>query len=92
MQKKKKLTNEDLTKLFDNPFDLVNHAIDVAKHLVQSGHELTEVGDKNSATIILKKVLKEREDAEKNDNLVEFEKRESLSDDKEIPDPLQQAI
>jgi len=58
MQKNKKLTNEELTKLFNNPFDLVNHAIDIAKHLVECGHELTDVGDKNSATIILKKSLK----------------------------------
>ncbi len=92
MQKKKNLTNEELTKLFKNPFDLVNHAIDVAKHLVEAGHELTDVGDKNTATVILRKVLKDRQDEEKNEDLIEFEERESVSEDKDVPDPLLQAI
>ncbi|MCH9633904.1 MAG: hypothetical protein S4CHLAM7_06380 [Chlamydiae bacterium] len=92
MTNRKKLTNEELTRQFKNPFELVNHAIKLAKHLVESGHELSELGDKNAASIVLKRVLKEKEDEEKNLELIQFENEETLSDDKELPNPLLQAI
>lgn len=74
---KKSLTNEELTKRFDNPFDLVNHAIDVAKHLVESGHELSEAQDRNSAVVVLKKVLKEQETQKQNQSLADLENSET---------------
>lgn len=84
---KKKLTNEELSKHFKNPFELVNHAIGVAKHLVQAGHDLTDAGDRNTASVILKRVLKERESEE----LLGHEKA-STTEDKDLPDPMLQAV
>lgn len=89
--KKKKLTNEDLTRHFKNPFDLVNHAIGVAKHLVESGHELSEVNDRNSAVVVLKKVLKEQENEERNRALADLEDK-TVGEGKDLPTPLEQAI
>lgn len=89
---KKKLTNEELTKHFTNPFELVNHAIEVARHLVRSGHELSDATDRNSATLILKKVLKEREFEEKSAQLKDLEQKGAHREDKDLPDPLLQAI
>ena len=42
MTKKKKssLTNEELTKLYSNPFELVSNAIDIAHQVVGAGKEL----------------------------------------------------
>ena len=39
MTNNKPLTNEKLNKRFDNPFTLVNYAIDIAKGLIQRGEE-----------------------------------------------------
>lgn len=89
---KKKLTNEELSKHFNNPFELVNHAIEVARHLVRSGHELSDATDRNSASLVLKKVLKERELEEKSIQLKEIEQKNAQREDKELPDPLLQAI
>lgn len=91
MKKSKKITNEELAKHFSNPFELVNHAIDLARHLIHSGHELSETNDRNSASIVLKKVLKERDDEEKGEDLIEVEKKISPSDHDNL-NPLQQAI
>lgn len=37
----KALTNEKLNKLFDNPFQIVNSAIQVAKRKIGRGEQLT---------------------------------------------------
>lgn len=89
--KKKNLTNEELSRHFDNPFDLVNHAIHLAQHLIRSGHELTENQDRNSAAVVLKKVLREQENQKKSKELADLESK-GISEDKSFPDPLLQAI
>lgn len=92
MPKTNKLTNEELTKHFSNPFELVNHAIDLAKNMVGGGHELSDLGDKNAAGIILAKVLKNRESEEKSEALMELEQKKSVAEDKDLPGPFEQAI
>lgn len=61
MAQEKQITNEKLKHLYENPFDLVNHAIKVAHHMVASGQLLSNNLDKNSATVVLKKVVKDKE-------------------------------
>jgi DNA-directed RNA polymerase subunit omega len=39
MERRKNLTNEIVTKKFQNQFDLVNYAISVATHLIESGRD-----------------------------------------------------
>jgi len=36
-----KLTNEDLTALFDNNFELALYAIDIAQRFIKAGREFT---------------------------------------------------
>lgn len=91
MSQNQNLTNEKLTTLFDNPFDLVNHAIGVAHHVIESGRELGEGSDQNSASQILKKVLKERQSELQSQEILEKEKQHPASD-KDLPDPMLQAI
>lgn len=89
--KKSNLTNEELSKHFDNPFDLVNHAIGVAKHMVGSGHELADQSDRNAAVVVLKKVLKEQEFQKVNEELVEL-KKQSSDHDEDLPNPMMQVV
>jgi hypothetical protein len=39
MEREKKLTNELISKRYKSQFDLVNHAIRLAAHHIQAGHE-----------------------------------------------------
>ena len=39
-----KLTNEELTKLFRNNFELAMYAIEIARRHIRSGHEFTLKG------------------------------------------------
>ena len=49
-----KLTNEILKKRYHNTFDLVNKAILLARHMIESGKDLTEgPNTKNQATRVL---------------------------------------
>lgn len=91
MAKHVNLTNEKLTDLFDNPFDLVNHAISMAQQVIASGKELGDSTDQNSATQILKRVLKERQAEVQSEKILEQGKNSSTTD-KDLPDPLLQAI
>ena len=91
MAQQKNLTNEKLTNLFENPFDLVNHAINMAHQMIESGKELGDNTDQNAATQILKKVLKERQAEKQSEEILRVEKTPSLND-KDLPDPMLQAI
>jgi hypothetical protein len=54
MSLKNTLTNEQLNKRFDNPFALVNYAIQLAKARVQRGEGL----DSNPANDVLELIVK----------------------------------
>ena len=92
MTKKNDLTNEKLTKLFSNPFELVSTAINIAHQVVGSGRELKEGPNKNVASQILRKILKDHESEKQSEEILEMEKNGSISNDKDFPDPLQQAV
>jgi hypothetical protein len=57
MSLKNTLTNEKLNKRFDNPFALVNYAIQLAKIRVQRGEGL----DTNPANDVLELIAKEQD-------------------------------
>jgi len=88
MAKNTNLTNEKLTKLFDNPFDLVNHAIGIAHQLIESGRELAEGSELNPATQILKKILKERQAEVQSQEMLDADKDVSSKSDKDLPDTI----
>ncbi len=79
------LTNEELSKLFDNPFDLVNHAIGVAHHLVESGRELSDSSGKNCATQILKKMVKDHQGEEMSRQVLAFQATTPQEENKDHP-------
>ncbi len=70
------LTNEKLSKLFDNPFELVNHAIKLARSVITSGHGIGEGADRNSATQILKQILRDKQAEKQSQDLLEQEKQQ----------------
>lgn len=92
MAQNNNLTNEKLTKLFENPFDLVNHAINIAHQVIESGRELGEGSEQNAATQILKKVLKERQVEAQSEEILELDANATNPSDKDLPDPMLQAI
>lgn len=92
MIKKKDLTNEQLTKLFKNPFDLVNCAIHIAHQVVGNGRELKEGVNKNIASQILCKILKDHETEKQSESMLEGEKHHHSSHDKDFPTPLLEAV
>jgi hypothetical protein len=56
------LTNEELCGLFPNPFELVNHAINLAKRLIKSGHTIQSHPDMyNQASEILLVIVEQRD-------------------------------
>ena len=62
MSKHIDLTNEKLAKKFTNSFELVSSAIDLARHAVESGRDLSNETDiKNQAYQVLQQLLKEKE-------------------------------
>lgn len=71
MSLKYSLTNEKLTKRFDNPFSLVNYAIELAKVKVQRGEGI----DSNPANDVLEMITK-------GEDLIE-EETEQLDTEKE---------
>lgn len=94
MTKKKKtnLTNEELTKLYSNPFELVSNAIKIAHQVVGSGRELKDSTTKNVATQILNKILKDHETAEQSQEMLKKDHTPSASHGKDFPDPMLQAV
>lgn len=74
MTKKPDLTNEKLTKLFSNPFELVSTAINIAHQVVGTGRELKEGPNKNVASQILRKILKDHETEKQSEEMLEVEK------------------
>ena len=92
MTKKKDLTNEKLTKLFNNPFELVSSAINIAHQVVGSGRELKDGTDRNVASQILRKIVKDSETEKQSEEILEMEKNQTITNDKDLPDPLLQAV
>ena len=74
MTKKPDLTNEKLTQLFSNPFELVSTAINIAQQVVGTGRELKEGPNKNVASQILRKILKDHETEKQSEEMLEVEK------------------
>lgn len=53
----KRYTNESLSKKFDNPFFLVNHAIALAENMIRSGREpYVDIDCDNLAMIALEEI------------------------------------
>lgn len=70
------LTNEKLSKLFDNPFELVNHAITLARAVIASGQGIGDGADRNSATQILKQILRDKQVEKQSQDLLDHEKQQ----------------
>ncbi len=75
MLKQVTLTNEKLRGLFDSPFELVNHAIAIARHMIESGEGINDGMDKNPANRILNRMVKDREMEEKSKTLLQMDKK-----------------
>ncbi|NGX55646.1 MAG: hypothetical protein KR126chlam2_01285 [Chlamydiae bacterium] len=69
MTNNKPLTNEQLNKRFENPFTLVNYAIDIAKGLIQRGEER----DTNAANDVMEMIQSNRDKIEQPKEGVEEE-------------------
>lgn len=70
------LTNEKLSKLFDNPFELVNHAITLARSIIASGHGIGDGADRNSATQILRQILRDKQVEKQSQDLLDHDKQQ----------------
>ncbi|MCH9632531.1 MAG: hypothetical protein S4CHLAM6_08690 [Chlamydiae bacterium] len=89
MIKKPDLTNEKLTKLFSNPFELVSSAINIAHQVVGSGRELKDGTNRNVASQILKKILKDHESEKQSAEMLEAEENGQIAVDNETSDSQQ---
>ncbi len=69
MKSNKPLTNERLNKRFDNPFSLVNYAIDIAKRLVLRDQER----ETNAANDVMEMIQDSRDKIDQPDEEVEVE-------------------
>lgn len=92
MSKKNDLTNEKLRNLYSNPFELVSSAINIAHQVIESGKELKEGPNKNMAAQVLKKILKDHETEKQSEEMMDLEKGQAHANDKDLPDPLLQAV
>lgn len=81
MAKKTDLTNEKLTKLFSNPFELVSNAINIAHQVVGSGRELRDGTNRNVASQILSKILKDHETEKRSQEILDIDKKKGSSSD-----------
>lgn len=81
MVKKNDLTNEKLTKLFNNPFELVSNAINIAHQVIGSGRELRDGTNRNVASQILNKILKDHETEKRSHEMLDVEKKKGSSSD-----------
>ena len=70
MKSNKPLTNEKLNKRFDNPFSLVNYAIDIAKGLVLRDQQERET---NVANDVMEMIQESRDKIEQPEEEVEIE-------------------
>lgn len=72
MSVKQDVTNQKLTERFDNPFNLVNYAITLAKTMVQRGEGI----DSNIANDVLDLIVDNRDlliDDEDEDDIIDVE-------------------
>lgn len=76
MSLKNSLTNEQLSKRFDNPFALVNYAIGLAKIRVHRGEGLNS-NPANDVLELIAKGLDRSEDEEEEDEEEEIEEEET---------------
>lgn len=82
MDRRKKLTNEIVTKKFQNQFDLVNYAISIAANIIRTGREAhTLSGSENPALQALEDIESGRDkydaiDFEEEDVEIEVEEEE----------------
>lgn len=81
MAKKTDLTNEKLTKLFSNPFELVSNAIKIAHQVVGSGRELRDGTNRNVASQILSKILKDHETEKRSQDILDIDKKKGSPND-----------
>lgn len=59
MESKEHLTNEALLKQFGSQFELVKHAIGIAKHMIRSGQE-SAIHSDNPALEVLAQIAEEK--------------------------------
>ena len=69
MKNTKPLTNEKLNTRFDNPFSLVNYAINIAKGLILRGEER----DTNAANDVMEMIQDSRDKTEQPKEEIEAE-------------------
>lgn len=76
------LTNEEISKRYRSQFDLVNHAIRLASHLIQSGYEPSPAVAENIVNDVLKDIetgrdafafMDEEDDEIEEEDVVEIE-------------------
>lgn len=73
------LTNEEISKRFNNQFDLVNYAIGLATNMIQTGRDpRVKMNTENPALLILEEI------AEGKDEFVEVPKKEVVKKYEEV--------
>ncbi len=74
MERRRNLTNEIVTKKFQNQFDLVNYAISVATNIIRTGREAHDsYGSENPALQALDEIATGRDKYEEVEEEIEIE-------------------
>jgi hypothetical protein len=74
MDIKKNLTNEKISKKFDNQFDLVNYSIQLAANMIHTGRSSrVKIDTENPALIIYEEILEGKDYFEEKKKMLEKE-------------------